>query len=201
MATTAKKIHMPGQDEIKDRMKHVGEAGAGPFIELLHNYRGNVLEVMDAIEDGLRAAHRKLSESGSKSTQLVANQFSSGADMIERLRGPVASGQKDDLFKMIESQGSDHQEMVFAASVIAGMIVGRIGRYSSQATEHMDPTEYFQEQGQNKDKYKEFDDFHTSEGEYYGKEFDTRGIDAQREREPDTFSIAGGYQPRTPKDE
>lgn len=129
--TAAEKIKSLDTNEMRDRIKRIGEASATPFLDLLSKYQNSAIEVLETIEEGLNEAYEKLQVHPNETTRLVANQFSLGAKWLNKLHSSLKNGKSEDLIDIIEREGNAHPEALFAMSVLTGLFLGRLGRYTA----------------------------------------------------------------------
>ncbi|MGE0173321.1 MAG: hypothetical protein AB7T49_11060 [Oligoflexales bacterium] len=118
------------KQKAEEIFRRFGEEASAPFMDLLRQYKDPARDVLQAMVDGFNAAARELQNREDAKVQKVAEQFATGAHWLEQARTVLDNENSENILDIIEKQGARHPEAVFALSLIGGIALGRLGRYS-----------------------------------------------------------------------
>ncbi len=128
------------QEEIKraskDKLQDYGREGLAPIMELFGQYGEEILTYVKHFETGLDEGAASLEgENIETEKKQVASWLREGAKWISKLEPRLENGDSEELLNFIEEQGRNHPAALFASSLIAGGVVGAIGKQAYKADE------------------------------------------------------------------
>lgn len=137
------------QEEIKraskDKLQEYGREGLAPIMELFSKYGDEIVSYIKHFETGLDEGAASLEGEGAEAEKKqVATWLREGAKWVSKLENRLESGDSEALLSFIDEQGKNHPAALFASSLIAGGIVGAIGKQAYKA----DPSENDESVGQ-----------------------------------------------------
>ena len=134
------------KDMGKDKLREYGKEGLAPLMELFNRYGKDIVHYMKHVETGLERGCEALrsdkeregkgqegAQSESEERQMVASWFEEGAKWVGKLEEQLENKNSDELLEFVERQGREHPAALFATSLVAGSMVGVIGREAFQA--------------------------------------------------------------------
>ncbi|MEX0799548.1 MAG: hypothetical protein WD025_08885 [Bacteriovoracaceae bacterium] len=135
----------------KDKLQEYGREGLGPVMELFNRYGQEMVEYVKQIATGLEKGGQSLreenpSEEGSKEArELTASWFEEGATFVNKLESQLNHKSSDELLEFVERQGREHPASLFAVSMVAGSLLGRVGKHAyktkSKSADHRETNE------------------------------------------------------------
>ncbi|MCO4753172.1 MAG: hypothetical protein KC478_01755 [Bacteriovoracaceae bacterium] len=117
-----------------DKLQEYGKEGLEPLMELFNKYGQEFIHYIKHVETGLNNAAKSLKEDQSdedkEEKQIVSSWFSEGAQWTEKLKTRLKDSDTQDLLDFIETQGREHPAALFATSLLAGSMFGRLGKHA-----------------------------------------------------------------------
>ncbi|MBC76778.1 MAG: hypothetical protein CME64_12255 [Halobacteriovoraceae bacterium] len=115
-----------------DKLQEYGKEGLAPLMEVFNKYGEEFNQYINHINSGLKSAAKELQNdsSGSEEKKVVASWFKEGAQWTEKLEQRLKDSSPEELLDFVESQGKQHPAALFATSLLAGSVFGRIGKYA-----------------------------------------------------------------------
>lgn len=128
------------QEEIKraskDKLQEYGREGLAPIMDLIGRYGEEILAYVKHFETGLNEGAASLEGQGAEDEKRqVARWLKEGAKWMSKLEKKLENGDSEDLLNFIEEQGGRHPAALFASSLIAGGVVGAIGKQAYKVDE------------------------------------------------------------------
>lgn len=127
------------------KIKSYSEKALTPFIDLLYQYKTDVHPYWEALAKGMNGAVTALSNSSqnnnSKAERVVANWFERGHSWISISHDKFKTIDKNEFLTYVHGEALKHPGLAFASSYFAGLIAGRISRYTSDLKKHTDIVE------------------------------------------------------------
>jgi hypothetical protein len=123
------------KEKAAEMFRRLGPEASAPFLDLLSKYREPARDVLQAVADGFNAAAKELGSREDGKVRKVAEQFTFGAEWIQQANSILKQDDgSTNIVDLIEREGARHPEAVFALSLIGGVVLGRIGRYTVEKT-------------------------------------------------------------------
>lgn len=115
-----------------DKLQEYGKEGLAPLMEVFNKYGQEFNKYIEHINSGLNTAAKELRNNSSESEEkeIVASWFEEGASWTKKLEERLKTSSSDDLLNFVEEQGRQHPAALFATSLLAGSVFGRIGKYA-----------------------------------------------------------------------
>ncbi len=110
------------------KLKEYGTKAYGPIIQVVTKYQDEITPYLSAVIKGLQGGVDALSqESSSAQEQVVRGWLQEATSGLEEARAKLESKDVKSLVSFIEGQANRHPSIMFSASYVAGLFLGRIG--------------------------------------------------------------------------
>lgn len=119
----------------KAKLKEYGKQGLSPLVEIAQKYQGDIDPYLSAISKALNAAAGSISQDDSNEAEKsIGNLCTEAANWFEDAKGRLGNKNYSDFLSFIEEEGRKHPGILFSASYLAGIFLGRIGRHIGRET-------------------------------------------------------------------
>lgn len=114
----------------KNKLKEYGKHGLAPLTQLAQKYQGELGPYLSAISKAFNAGAESLkSEEASETEKSLSRFFSEASVWFENAKEKLGNNNNNEIFSFIEDEGQKHPGMLFSASYLAGIFLGRVGRH------------------------------------------------------------------------
>jgi hypothetical protein len=126
-----------------DKLKDYGKESLSPFLTLLHKYQGQLNPYMKSLVIALKGGAEALQgDAPNEADKFLCQWFSDAANWVGQAEEKLKSGNTEEFVHFIEEQGRKHSGLMFSASYLTGIFLGRIGRHVSK--KHVDKNPNYQ---------------------------------------------------------
>jgi hypothetical protein len=117
------------------KLKSYSEKALLPFVDLLYQYKEDIHPYWEALSKGMNGAVQALSNSASvnnsKAERIVASWFERGHSWVNLSHDKFKTIDKNAFVSFVHGEALKHPGLAFASSYFAGLIAGRVTRFST----------------------------------------------------------------------
>lgn len=122
-------------------MKDFGKRGLQPLFGVVSKYRVDLNPYLTALDTGIKAAMSSLNqESSSEVDREVGKWFNQAAGFLSSAGEKLKSKNPTDLWHFFEEEARSQPGLMFSASYVAGLVLGRLGRHAGTQLSKTDST-------------------------------------------------------------
>lgn len=121
--------------DVMQRFRSYGRESMEPFLGLLDKYGDTVGAYLEAMEEGLRSAGAILRNDSSNQSPVrrtVGLWFEEYSSWLGNMRSSFHGSDPRGVLSFIETEGKRQPAVLLASSILAGTLLGRLGRSAVQ---------------------------------------------------------------------
>jgi hypothetical protein len=119
-----------------NKLKEYGKKAYAPLVDLVFNYQDEFTPYLQALNKGLQAGYKTLSqESSTEAEKYVGHFFQEAADACQIACDKIEAKDFEALTQFVSQQSEKRPGVMFGTSYIAGLIFGRLGRHLASSKE------------------------------------------------------------------
>lgn len=109
-------------------MEVLGKKSLEPVLNLVHRYKDDLNPYLNSLSRGLKAAMDSYQTEGSEADKVVSGWINQFNNWFDGLKNTLETKNPQDFLNYIEQQAKAHPGIMFSASYVMGIVMGKLGR-------------------------------------------------------------------------